>query len=114
MNTTAPCLFSSLPAALQSRFVQFLRQELGGSHNTAVAPADEWLQAALVVDPTIQVHPARGTFWIRRGRQALENIARHYLVVPRPVAELLDRHQLLRANPADYGLTDEEWLALAL
>jgi hypothetical protein len=114
MNTTAPCLFSSLPAALQRRFVQFLRQELEGSHATAVASAEEWLQAALVVDPTVQLHPARGTFWIRRGRKALENMARHFLVIPRPVAELLDRHQLLRANPADYGLTDEEWLALAL
>lgn len=114
MNTTAPCLFSALPVALQSRFVQFLRQELGDDQNTTMAPADEWLQAALVVDPTVQLHPARGTFWIRRGRKALENMARHFLVVPRPVAELLDRHQLLRANPADYGLTDEEWLALAL
>ncbi|TGE14183.1 hypothetical protein [Hymenobacter elongatus] len=114
MDTAAPCLFSALPAAVQRRFVQFLRQELDGSQHTTSASADEWLQAALVVDPTVQVHPARGTFWIRRGRRALENMARHFLVVPRPVAELLDRHQLLRANPADYGLTDEEWLALAL
>lgn len=113
-HTVESRLLSSLTVAQQERFVRVLRRQLTARLGESTASTQDWHQAALAVDPTVQIYPARGTFAIRRGRRALEDIARCYLVLPRPAVEYLSYGQLLGSKPATYELSDAEWLALTL
>ncbi|SHL24155.1 hypothetical protein [Hymenobacter psychrotolerans] len=113
MLNAASRLSALAPNALL-RAVQTLRDDITQRLGKSSATVAEWKDILLLVDPEVQVRPECGTIIVRRGKAALDRLARHYLVPPHDVLPKLSRKSLVHENPVDYGLSDEEWLALCL
>jgi hypothetical protein len=113
MLNAASRLSALAPNALL-RVVQDLRDDITRRLGQSSATVAEWKDILLLVDPVVQVRPECGTVIVQRGRAALDRLARHYLVPPRDVLPKLSPKALIHENPANYGLSDEEWLALCL
>ncbi len=96
------------------RAVQTLRDDITQRVGTSSATVAEWKAMLLLVDPEVQVRPECGTIIVQHGKAALDRLARHFLVPPHDVLPNLNRNALIHENPIDYGLSDEEWLALCL
>ncbi len=96
------------------RAVQTLRDDITQRLGKSSATIAEWKDILLLIDPEVQVRPECGTVIVRRGRAALDRLARHYLVPPCDTLPKLNQQALAHENPAHYGLSDEEWLALCL
>lgn len=113
MLIAASRLSSLAPAALL-RVVQKLRDDITQRLGKSPATVAEWKDLLLLVDPEVQVRPECGTVVVRRGRAALDRLARHFLVPPQNPLPPLSRQDLVHENPVNYGLSDEEWLAVCL
>ncbi|QNH62761.1 hypothetical protein [Hymenobacter sediminicola] len=113
MLNAASRLSALAPNALL-RAVQTLRDDITQRLGKSSATVSEWKDMLLLVDPEVQVRPECGTVIVRRGKAALDRLARHYLVPPHDILPKLSRKALVHENPVDYGLSDEEWLALCL
>lgn len=113
MLNAASRLSALAPNALL-RAVQTLRDDITQRLGKSSATVAEWKDILLLVDPEVQVRPECGTVIVRRGKAALDRLARHYLVPPHDILPKLSRKSLVHENPVDYGLSDEEWLALCL
>lgn len=113
MSATASRLSALAPHALL-RAVQNLRDDITDRLGKSSATVAEWKDILLLVDPEVQVKPECGTVVVRQGRAALDRLARHYLVPPHNILPKLSSRKLVHENPAHYGLSDEEWLALCL
>ena len=113
MHNAASRLSALAPNTLL-RVVQNLRDDITQRLGKSSATVAEWRDLLLLVDPEVQERPECGTVIVRRGRAALDRLASHYLVPPQNVLPKLDNRSLVHENPVDYGLSDEEWLALCL
>lgn len=113
MLNAASRLSALAPNALL-RVVQNLRDDITERLGKSSATVAEWRDLLLLVDPVIQERPECGTIIVRRGRAALDRIASDYLVPPKNILPKLSNRALVHENPIDYGLSDEEWLALCL